>query len=168
MHDRLRSDVVRESSGVHPRVTPEPELGIPFFLFGIALPFFTLMFELVTHMCAMDFFNPIPTWWHAFLVGVVPATNFLIWRGMRLASWQPGSWISFFSGVSVAVSTLYMIVFLPMTPFAMIGVVFLGVGFLPLSPMIAFGNAMRACAKLARRVPRRRELSGVLAGFLAL
>src|SRR5687767_2566378 len=68
-------------------------LGIFFWLFGILLPLFTLGFELVTHACATDFFDPIPTWWHVLLVALVPASNLLVWARLRPTARFKGKWL---------------------------------------------------------------------------
>ncbi|MBI2947660.1 MAG: hypothetical protein HYY23_08430, partial [Verrucomicrobia bacterium] len=40
-------------------------------LFGIVLPVITIAFELVTHLCAGTFFDPLPTWFHVLLAAAV-------------------------------------------------------------------------------------------------
>jgi hypothetical protein len=61
---------------------PRPALVIS-LLFGVVLPFITLIVEGFTHMCAATFFDPMPTLGHAFLLAMVPLVNLLCIRQMR-------------------------------------------------------------------------------------
>lgn len=97
--------------------------------------------------------DPMPTWWHAALVLFVPATNgWVLWlaraRGVdrRVAIWadRANAW-------AVGVAACYAGWFAPMTPFAAMAVIFFGLGFLPLSPLLSLISAL-----VLRRVWRRR------------
>ena len=56
-------------------------------LFGVILPAFTLIVEAASHMCAQSFFDPIPTWAHVAIIGLVPVVNSLVliavWKNER-------------------------------------------------------------------------------------
>jgi hypothetical protein len=121
---------------------------------GVALPFFTLGFELVTRLCAGTFFDPLPTSLHVVLVGLVPLMNLLVlcflWSGQRRAVPR---WLWLGNGVAFGVSFFYSILFLPMSPFALIGVLYLGFGLIPLTPLIAFG-----CVWQLKRLMRNRPV----------
>ena len=56
---------------------------VALLVFGVVLPLITLGVESATHMCAGAFFDPIPTWWHMLLVGLVPLANYFVWRAVR-------------------------------------------------------------------------------------
>lgn len=148
---------------------PPSDLGLLFLTFGVLLPCFTLGFELLTHACANDFFDPIPTWWHVVLVATVPLSNFLIWLGWGRHSWKASKGLMLLAGASVGISAIYGAMYAPMAPFACIGIMFVGFGFIPLTPLIAFGLAVRAWMKMAmmERVEKR-LLPGFAVGIAAL
>lgn len=116
-------------------------------LFGIALPFAALMIQLLTGMCdGVPLFDPVPTIWHTALVAFVPLANLLVlvasvsestrWRGTLL-------WLN---AIAIGISFVYAVAFLPITPFAFIGILFVGIGLLPLSPLCAL-----VCAAVLRK-----------------
>jgi Vault protein inter-alpha-trypsin domain len=144
-------------------------LGFLFLVFGVALPAFTLGFELFTHACAAEFFDPIPTWWHVGLVAAVPLANFLIWRGLGYFNWRPSKPQMLLAGASIAISAIYALMYAPMAPFACIGIMFVGFGFLPLAPIIAFALSVRAWLKMpATAQLEKRLLPGAALGLAAL
>ncbi|MBC7476336.1 MAG: hypothetical protein H7263_18775 [Candidatus Sericytochromatia bacterium] len=59
---------------------PEPKIGLFYtafiFIFGFLLPIVVLSVELTNRMCSGALFEPLPTTWHAFLIGSVPIGNF--------------------------------------------------------------------------------------------
>ncbi len=131
--------------------------------FGVFLPLLTLGIELLSGICASLSFDPIPTPWHTLLVACVPAANFLaLWvlrRGRR--AWLPAALAA--NGLALGVALSYAALFLPMTPFALLGVLYVGVGFIPLSPLVSVivglcvRHRLRAAAIAAAPVaaPRR-------------
>lgn len=124
-------------------------------IFGVIIPLGTLVFEWTTRVCAAEFFDPLPTVWHVVLVGMVPVANVLGLvpgdrlgkRGRRLRWWM--------NGASIGVSAVYCVPFLPLMPWAVVGIVF-GLGLLPLAPL--FGLA--AAGSLRRRMRRELRESG--------
>ena len=114
-------------------------------LFGIVLPAAALAVELANGMCAETFFDPIPTWGHALLVAWVPVANLLalLAAGRGWMRWRtPLLWGN---GIALGIALIYTLVFLPLTPPALIGIVFFGLGLLPLAPLSALlcGIALR-------------------------
>ncbi len=118
-------------------------------LLGIVLPIVTLTIELYTHMCAEAFFDPLPTWLHVFLVGLVPASNIAI---LALANGDPKHrrWLGHASAASVAVAALYTAVYAPMLPISVIAVAFMGWGLLPLTPVLSLIATLAARRYLRR------------------
>jgi hypothetical protein len=53
------------------------------FFAGVLLPAAAFGLELITRMCAQQFFDPMPTWWHTLFVFLSPRLIFK--RGGRLA-----------------------------------------------------------------------------------
>lgn len=125
-------------------------VGGPFFFFGIAIPASAIFLELLAGVCANLFFDPIPTIWHKGLVCLVPVMNFLIWRELKSKHAQYHSWMVAASGVTIGVTTFYALLFIPLVPFALIGIIMLGIGILGLSPQLSFGTSVRGAIQLSR------------------
>jgi hypothetical protein len=107
-------------------------------LFGVGLPALTLVVEALTGMCASIIFDPLPTWLHAVCIGLVPVAIFLTLRTLRSPErplWRTTGWLS---GLTLGIALFYAFMFSILTPFACIGIMFMGLGFLPLSPLSAF------------------------------
>lgn len=115
-------------------------------LFGVALPLFTLGVELSTHMCASTLFDPIPTLWHVVLVAFAAIANLISALSLTRFIQTRRRLISRINGVGIGVSFGYFLVFLPLLPLAFIGIVWFGIGMLPLSPMFTF-----LCALMMRK-----------------
>jgi hypothetical protein len=125
------------------------------FLFGLLLPLGTLIFELISHQCAAAFFDPIPTWFHVVLVVLVPVVNAIAFVFPHMTAVNAKRlWIA--NGLAFGVAAVYSMMFLPMAPFAVIGIFFVGIGFLPLSPILA----MFCVLSLRRRIRRLVEANG--------
>lgn len=142
--------------------------GLPLLTFGVILPAATLAVELATGLCAGAFFDPIPSWGHVLVVLAVPVINYRLWSAAR--SDRPASpWLTAAAGAAMAIAFVYSLIFLPLLPIALIGVL-IGLGLLPWSPVLA----LIASAKLAGRWvgeaghSLRRWLGGALAGLAAL
>jgi hypothetical protein len=106
-------------------------------LFGVFLPALTLVVEALTGMCASIVFDPLPTWLHIVCIGLVPASIFLTLRTLRSPErplWRTTGWVS---GLAMGISLFYIFMFSIITPFAFIGILFMGLGLLPLSPLCA-------------------------------
>lgn len=120
---------------------------------GVLLPALTLLIELNSRMCAEEFFDPLPTWVHAFLVAVVPLANALGLvatiegspRWVRAALWA--------NGAAIGISAVYALVFLPLVPLAMIAILIVGMGLLPLAPLLSLIMALVIRRRLKRVLP---------------
>jgi hypothetical protein len=147
---------------------PPPGRGL--LLTGVVFPLAVVAVELLTALCAGMFFDPLPTWGHILLVLAVPAINFLLWRAARLDDGSGHSRLLVLGGAAMAVSSAYMLVFLPMLPIAVIGILFFGLGLLPFAPMLALLATGRLLGRVAPGATRRwrRVFAGVGAGLLAL
>jgi hypothetical protein len=132
----------------------EPRRRRPFlFFFGIILPLATLIIELVTHMCAAAFFDPIPTLWHVLLVASVPVTNFLAWRAVRERKQEWLKWLGIANAFTVGIAFYYAVLYLPLAPIAAFAIIFFGWGLLPLSPLFGFAASWRLRVLLRRIAP---------------
>lgn len=120
---------------------------ISYFLFGVFLPAFTFGFEIVTGFSDEIYINPIPTTLHTIIVGLVP--GIIAFHILRLAQRrQIGQLDLYLNSICIAITTVYSIVYLPISSFAAIGL-----GFLPLSPLIALLCAYRLRKEMKRRIP---------------
>jgi hypothetical protein len=111
---------------------------VTFTIFGVLLPLFALIFEGCTRWCSQELFDPIPTWAHVACVALVPAIYLVgLLLVVRNVVRFPRTQL-FAVGVATGISLLYSLPFLPMAPFALIGIIYLGFGLLPLSPIISY------------------------------
>jgi hypothetical protein len=157
------------------RITKLGTLGVFYYLFAVALPLATLLFELLRGLCAEFLFDPLPTLWHILLVVWVPAANLFVgiqlYRGterLRPVAWANGS--------ALGVSLFYCLLFLPLVPIGFIGILFFGAGFLLLAPLFSTLAAIFARLRInehgrlwqMRRVPGLWRGFGTAAGLLIL
>src|ERR1043166_1306501 len=120
-------------------------------LFGVLLPLATLVIELASHICAGTFFDPLPTWLHVLLVASIPVANGLAWIFMRAPRRAP-RWLWWLNGVALGAGIFYAALYAPMSPFAVIGILYLGFGLLPLTPLLSLICTLRLRAHLRRRL----------------
>ena len=110
------------------------------WIFGVALPLGVLGFELVTGLCAEALFDPIPTWLHALLIALVPGAN--AWALVTSAKLRPARLAGTLNGFALGISAYYALQFAILTPFACMAVIYLGIGLIPLAPLISFLAAL--------------------------
>lgn len=125
------------SSGAPVFREPPPRPSLWLLVLGVIIPAITFGVEWTTAMCAGTLFDPMPTIWHELLVAAVPVINGLSWWAVAR---DRGPWrgrLGWANGVALGVSTFYMLLFLPLTPFAVIGLMYFGFGLLPLTPLLS-------------------------------
>ncbi len=125
-------------------------------LFGVLLPLGTVIFEFFTGACAGVLFDPIPSVGHAALVTLVPVINLIVWVDALRPNPRWRTPLGWASGFTIGIGLVYGLLFLPVSPFAAIGILFFGFGFIPLSPLLAL-----ICSWFLRRRLRRTEGDGV-------
>ncbi len=130
-------------------------------LAGVLWPLAAIGFEFFTGGCAGILFDPTPTIAHLILTVFVPVTNLWLWLALRRepASWS--RWMVWANGVASGVALVYTLMFLPVTPFACIGVIFYGIGLLPLAPLASLFAALALRGHLRRAT----EVAGPVRGF---
>lgn len=133
-----------------------PPIGNAPLLLGAIFPAGAILFELFTGLCAGMFFDPLPTAGHLLAAGAVPLVNLALWWGLRNGA-EPSRAATVASGAAAAVAASYTLLFLPMLPFALIGIILFGIGLLPFAPVIAGVVAIR----LGRRIASERERGGL-------
>ena len=106
-------------------------------------------------------------WW--LMLSYLPVSNLLIWLKLRSPGAHPVAWLKHLAAASIAISGIYMLLFLPLAPLGAIATLFLGFGLLPLTPLIAFFAAIRANSKLSATMRGGAPLGpGFLLGLAAL
>ncbi|MDR3255437.1 MAG: hypothetical protein LBT31_07695 [Synergistaceae bacterium] len=99
--------------------------------------------EELSHICAETFGDPIPTWLHFASLVSVPfillITIAKMRRGISRFSLPP---LTFLNGYLVAVGFWYTLMFLPLMPFAFLSTFLMGLGLLPLAPLLTFVAAL--------------------------
>ncbi|MGB0743098.1 MAG: VIT domain-containing protein, partial [Opitutales bacterium] len=105
------------------------------FLFGVCLSIFTLGFEIATRFSDDIYINPIPTKLHILAVGLVPAILAVnLFRCLSNTYKRP--WDLHLNSLGLSLAMVYALLYLPIAPFALLGIIFYGIGFLPLAPLI--------------------------------
>ena len=149
------------------------------WIFGVLLPLGTLLFEWTTRACAAELLDPAPTVLHALLIALVPATHAIALVWLRRTTGVVPNWLAWMQSMALGVAGAYALIFLPFSPFALVGIVFLGFGFLPLSPLLAWICGLMIGSRLKKRAratqsswPRNRWMGWtgamLLLGALAL
>jgi hypothetical protein len=124
---------------------------------ALVMPSISILVEITTGICANAFFDPLPTVWHKVLVVAVPLANLLViralWRDDGAYHWRLG----LANGLAVAVSTFYTIIYLPITPLAVVAILIYGMGLLALAPMLSLIGSALLLRKLRRLHMMERE-----------
>lgn len=137
-------------------------------LAGVLLPLFTIGFEMITRMCAETLFDPIPSLAHLAVITAVPLLNLKLWIMRRREQSVGRGWL-FAAGAAAAVGACYSLLFLPIYPIAVIGIIFFGLGLLPFAPFTAGIAALTSGIGAGRRggAPFHKLLwTGFAAGFV--
>ncbi len=144
-------------------------MGFLFFA-GVLLPAAAFGLELITQMCAHNFFDPMPTWWHTLFVFFVAATNFQTWRAIHRNRVERTVWLGFANAVAVFIALFYTVLFAPLLPVAVIGIVLALLGLLPMAPLFSLIAALLMRRDLRRMSPGEKPFAlrwqGLAAGFL--
>ena len=113
--------------------TPPRRGGFLNWTFGVILPLIVLAVEVLSSFCGSVFFSPTPTWWHAAWIAVVPAVNFWFLRG---SSKSDDRLRGVAAGFTLITAGFYGLLFLPMIHWSIMGLIFFGLGMLPLTPVL--------------------------------
>ena len=138
--------------------------------FGVVLPLGVLIFEMISSFCGQVFFDPVPTWWHAGLLALVPGVNAWLLCGAPRGS---GTMKGALAGASLMVALFYGLLFLPIIHLSFIALIVIGMGMLSLTPILAafaswrIGRAARAGSTEPAHYKSGWRM-GALAGVLAL
>jgi len=145
--------------------------GLCVLALGAIYPAAVIAVELATRMCAESLFDPMPSPGHALVIGLVPASNLMLWLRMRTNAAIVPAWLLFGNGVAIAVAGFYALLFLPLMPVA-IPAIAIGIGLLPLAPLAAVACAIGLNVGIRRRYGRHRGKwpwrAGAAAGLVLL
>ena len=114
---------------------------------GVILPLGVLILEVLTSFCGSIFFNPTPTWWHAAWIAVVPAVNCWFLRGGKGGDDRTRGVAA---GFALLTAGFYGLLFLPMIHWSIFGLIFFGLGILPLTPILTAFTSWRIGRTLRR------------------
>lgn len=144
-------------------------LGLWVLLAGVLIPAVTFVVELTLHLCADLFSDPMPTLVHVLAVGGVPCSIAWVARELHRGR-MPTTLATGALGFSTGVASYYGLIFLPLSPIAVVMVLYLGIGLLALAPLLS----LLACVSSLRRLRmggvgmRPARLGGVVACVLLL
>lgn len=105
-------------------------------VFGVIMPLGIFTLELLSGFCGAVFFDPLTTWFHVILVAVVVFGNgwLLTKRSYRVSA----KWRGLISGTSVAISSFYALLFVPLIPLSCFATLYFGLGLISLTPILNF------------------------------
>jgi hypothetical protein len=119
---------------------------------GVLAPAVTIGVELVTRMCAEGYVDPLPTPLHVPIALSVPVVHAIALRFLKREERPPERWLLAANGFAFGVAALYLLPFLPMLPIAAFGILFFGLGLLPMTPLFATVAAVHARRRLRERL----------------
>lgn len=141
-------------------------------LMGVLLPVVALVVEATFRFCQGAFFDPLPTFYHGMLIAMVPLANALLVKALVTEHPALPPALARLHAFALGVSLLYAILFLPLTPFAPLAIIWFGFGFLPLAPLLSLVAALlgrKAIKRMGARPPVLwRGMALALAVFVAL
>ena len=120
------------------------------WLAGVLLPLAAVIVELSTGICAQAFFDPLPTVLHTIAFLLIPASNAIALLTIHHRRIQPFAILGWVNGLAVGVAGFYTLIFLPITPIAVIAILFMGLGFCALAPLFSLITAIRLRKHLKR------------------
>ncbi|MEI6176130.1 MAG: PEP-CTERM sorting domain-containing protein [Verrucomicrobiota bacterium] len=101
---------------------------------GVVLPLGVLVFEMIAHFCGGVFFDPVPSVWHALLLAMVPGCNAWMLCG---APRGKDTTRGMASGMAIGIAGFYGLLFLPLIHLSVVALLWLGMGLLSLTPILA-------------------------------
>ncbi|HML76692.1 MAG TPA: hypothetical protein PKB02_19530 [Anaerohalosphaeraceae bacterium] len=120
-------------------------------VFGVLLPIFASVFELVTRICSGIFYDPLPTPWHFALFMLIPTSNMtaFILSGRNDARYRTLG--GFLCGLGSIIALIYTIWFIPISFFSIFAVLAYGLGFCGLAPLLSLVASVQAARTILNR-----------------
>lgn len=110
---------------------------VALLFFCVLLPVITIVFEWITGISADCLFDPIPSWYHIVLVALVPIGNACLWWAALRRRAAASRWVGWLAGFAIGVCLYYSLLYLLFVPFAFVGLIYFGLGLIPLTPHLA-------------------------------
>lgn len=133
----------------------------------VILPLITIIFEYLTGACAAVLFDPLINFGHVLLTLMVPGFNLWVWWSLRREPPSANRWLGLANGISLGVSLFYALMLVPIIPFAGIGVIYFGIGLIPLAPLLALLAGMWLRRHLGKSMPEGQKPRGLWSGIAA-
>ncbi len=135
--------------------------------FGVILPLLVVLLEGMTSFCGSVFFSPAPTLWHLAWIATVPVVNLWLMKGSPDTSPAVRGAAA---GFALVTALFYALLFLPIIHFAVLALVLLGLGLLPMAPLLSALMSWRIgrAAKQGSPDPRRFRTGWRSGAFAAL
>ncbi len=101
---------------------------------GVILPLGVVIFEMLFSFCGGVFFDPVPTAWHAGILLLIPAVNAWLLRGGRgTGDLARGA----AAGFTLMTALFFGLLFLTILHLSVVALIFMGLGILSLTPVMA-------------------------------
>lgn len=160
MHASVRYPSARRVAPSY-QAPPEPSGNNGFIItFGILLPIIALSIELATHMSREIYFDPIPRVIYLICVALVPVANILGLFASEKRSWLWMFVVSNLNTAAILITAIYAVIYVPIFPFALLGIFAMGIGLLPLSPVLSLLATISVRVRLNRLLSVREYRSG--------
>ncbi len=111
-----------------------------FFVIGtMVLPLLAILIELAGRTLSNMYHDPIPTWGHVLMLACVPIAfivgEYYLAHGhdQPRRRWARAAFV--LNGYALTISQIYLLVYIPFLPVALLGVLAVGLGLLPLAPL---------------------------------
>lgn len=135
---------------------------------GVIMPTISITVEATTHICAENFFDPIPTMWHLMLVVFVPLAQLHVWFAIRRGAAPRPFLTGLVNAITIGISLLYSVIYLPLIPLAALTLL-VGLGLLPLAPLLSLIASIVMRVQLQRVAARTSQSNfGISAPGLVL
>ncbi len=142
-------------------------------ILAVIIPLATFLIELVSGICASTIFDPMASALMIPAIASVPVIAALgLWKRVKGLDWLTEEMLSFLYLWNVVIAGYFCLVWGPVLGFAVIAVIYFGLGFLVLAPLLSFVFALvggiRACRRSSSENRKWYPLAGVLAGVVFL
>lgn len=139
-----------------------------FVCLGLILPVAAIVMELICHLSAMFYFDPVPSPLHILLLATVPLANLWLLYVLGFGKLAQVNKLLWLNSVAMGIALIYTMVYARLFLLSLLGLVFMGIGLLPLAPLLALGTLIWGRRLLARTVARQQggRLPGWWRGML--
>ena len=118
---------------------------------GVLLPLGTLILEWLERPSASDLLDPIPTPLHIGLILLVPLTQAFGIGWLERSARALPRWFPWLLSASLGISAAYAIAYAPIIPVATIGILFFGLGLVPLAPLVTWITGLHLRSRARQR-----------------